>query len=51
MVARENFLDKDANRKMNHFFRCVKNNILMKAMVTWRKNSYAECVRSMVETE
>ena len=23
----------------------------MKAMVTWRKNSYAECVRSMVETE
>lgn len=51
LVARENFLDKDANRKMNHFFRCVKNNILMKAMVTWRKNSYAECVKSMVETE
>lgn len=40
LVARENFLDKDANRKMSHFFNLVKNNQLRKAMVTWRKNSY-----------
>ena len=25
LVARENFLDKDANRKMSHFFNLVKN--------------------------
>ena len=51
LVARENFLDKDANRKMNNFFRLMKNNNLRKAMVTWRKNSYAECVKSMVNME
>lgn len=51
LVARENHLDKDACRKMNRYFRLVKNNLLMKAMVTWRKNSYAECVKSMVEME
>jgi hypothetical protein len=51
LVARENFLDKDANRKMNNFFRLMKNNNLRKAMVTWRKNSYAECVKSMVDME
>lgn len=45
LVARENYMDKDACRKMNHFYRLVKNNLLKKAMVTWRKNSYAECVR------
>lgn len=51
LVARENFLDKDANRKMDRFFRLMKNVMLMRAMVTWRKNSYAECVKSMVEME
>ena len=48
LVARENFLDKDANRKLDRFFRVVKNVSLMRAMVTWRKNSYAECVKSMI---
>ena len=51
LVARENFLDKDANRKLDRFFRLTKNVMLMRAMVTWRKNSYAECVKSMVEME
>jgi hypothetical protein len=40
LVARENFLDKNACRKMNNFFRLTKNNIMKKAMVTWRKNSF-----------
>lgn len=51
LVARENFLDKDACRKMNNFFRLVKNNVMKKSMVMWRKNSYAECVKSMVLME
>lgn len=51
LVARENFLDKDAQRKLNHYFNLVKNNMLRKAMVTWRKNSYAECVKSMQQME
>jgi hypothetical protein len=51
LVARENHLDKDACRKMNNFYRLVKMNILKKSMVTWRKNSYAECVKSMQEME
>ena len=51
LVARENYLDKDACRKMNHFYRLMKNNLLRKAMVTWRKNSYAECVKSMQDME
>ena len=51
LVARENHKDKDACRKMNHFYRLFKNNLLKKAMVTWRKNSYAECVKSMLNME
>lgn len=44
LVARENYLDKDARRRLNTFFRLMKNSQLRKAMVTWRKNSYAQCV-------
>ena len=51
LVARENYLDKDVRRKMNSFFRLTKNGLLRKAMVTWRKNSYAQCVKSMVYME
>lgn len=51
LVARENHLDKEANKKMNNFFRLVKNNMLKKAMVMWRKNSYNACVKSMMEME
>ena len=51
LVARENFLDKDAHRKLDRYFRLMKNAQLMRAMVTWRKNSYAECVKSMVQME
>ena len=51
MVARENYLDKDARRKLTKYFNLVKNNQLRKAMVTWRKKSYAECVKSMVMIE
>jgi hypothetical protein len=51
LVARENYLDKTANRKMNTFFRLMKGSLLRKAMVTWRKNSYAYCVQSMVDME
>ena len=51
LVARENYLDKDACRKMSSYFRLVKNSQLRKAMVTWRKNSYARCVASMVNME
>ena len=36
---------------MNNFFRLTKNNILKKAMVMWRKNSYADCVKTMIEME
>ena len=51
LVARENYKDKDAIRKMNTYFRLVKNSQLRKAMVTWRKNSYAKCVESMESME
>lgn len=51
LVARENHLDKAARRKLNTYFRLVKNSLLRKAMVTWRKNSYAQCVQSMVDME
>ena len=51
MVARENYKDKDALRKMNTYFRLIKNSHLRKAMVTWRKNSYAKCVESMEAME
>jgi hypothetical protein len=51
LVARENHLDKDAKRKLSHFFRLMKHNLERKAMVTWRKNSYAQCVMSMVQIE
>jgi len=44
LVARENYLDSSARRKLNTFFRLVKGSCLRKAMVTWRKNSYAQCV-------
>lgn len=51
LVARENHLDKEARRKMNNFFRMFKGGQLKKAMVTWRKNSYADCVNSMMDME
>jgi len=51
LVARENALDRDAFRKLDRWFRAMKNNVLMKAMVTWRKNTYAMCVKSMVDME
>jgi hypothetical protein len=44
LVARENYLDKNASRKLSSYFRLIKNSQLRKAMVTWRKNSYARCV-------
>lgn len=51
LVARENHLDKEACRKMSNFFRMFKCGQLKKAMVTWRKNSYADCVQSMMDME
>lgn len=51
LVARENYLDKDACRKMSTYFRLMKNSLLRKAMVTWRKNSYGKCVESMQNME
>jgi len=51
LVARERYLEDDAHRKLSKYFRLIKNNLLKKAMVTWRKNSYAECVQSMVAME
>ena len=51
LVARERFLEDDARRKMTKYFRLVKNSMLKKAMVTWRKNSYAQCVQSMAAME
>ena len=51
LVARERFLEDDARRKMSKYFRLVKNSCLKKAMVTWRKNSYAQCVASMAAME
>ena len=51
LVARERFLEDDARRKMTKYFRLVKNSMLKKAMVTWRKNSYAQCVESMAAME
>ena len=36
---------------MNNFFRMFKGGQLKKAMVTWRKNSYADCVKSMMDME
>jgi hypothetical protein len=51
LVARERFLEDDARRKMTKYFRLIKNGCLKKAMVTWRKNSYAQCVESMGNME
>ena len=51
LVARENYLDKDAYKKLNNFFRLTRNNVMKKALVMWRKHSYYECVRSMIEME
>ena len=51
LVAREKYLEDDAHRKLSRYFRLMKNNLLKKAMVTWRKNSYGECVQSMVAME
>jgi hypothetical protein len=51
LVARENHLDKEARRKLTKYFNLIKNSNLRKAMVTWRKNSYAQCVKSMVLIE
>jgi len=51
LVARERYLEKDAHKKLSKYFFLVKNSLLKKAMVTWRKNSYAECVQSMVAME
>jgi hypothetical protein len=48
LTARENYLDREALKKLNAFFRLVKLNITKKAMVRWRKNCYYDCVRSMV---
>ena len=44
LVARERHLEDDAHKKLSKYFRLIKNNLLKKAMVTWRKNSYNECV-------
>jgi hypothetical protein len=47
LVARERFLEANAERIMNNLFRLLKQNILTKSFSRWRVRSYTEVVREM----
>ena len=47
LVARERFLEANAERIITNLFKLVKSNILTKAYSKWRVRSYTEAVREM----
>jgi hypothetical protein len=47
LVARERFLEANAERIITGLFRLVKQNTLTKAFSKWRVRAYTEVVREM----
>jgi hypothetical protein len=47
LVARERFLEANAERIMNNLFRLMKQNVLTRSFSKWRVRSYTEVVREM----
>lgn len=47
LVARERFLEANAERIMGNLFRLMKHNVITKAFSRWRVRSYTEVVREM----
>jgi hypothetical protein len=51
MVARENYLDKNAERICTNFFNMSKHGNLKKAFSRWRQNSFKICVKEKMAAE
>jgi hypothetical protein len=51
MVARENYLDKDAMRRMTNFWDMFKHSNLKKAFSRWRQNTFKFCVKDKITAE
>ena len=47
LVARERFLEANAERIMSNLFRLMKQNVLTRSFSKWRVRSYTEVVREM----
>jgi hypothetical protein len=47
LVARERFLEANAERIMTNLFRLMKQNVLTRSFSKWRVRSYTEVVREM----
>lgn len=47
LVARERFLESNAERIMTNLFRLMKQNLLTRSFSKWRVRSYTEVVREM----
>jgi hypothetical protein len=47
LVARERFLEANAERIMGNLFRLMKQNIMTKAYSRWRVRTYTDIVREM----
>jgi len=51
MVARENYLDKNAERICVNFWNMFKHGNLKKAFSRWRQNSFKLCVTEKIQAE
>jgi hypothetical protein len=49
LVARERFLEANAERVMNNMFKMMKNNIVNKAYSRWRVRTYTNVVQEMCQ--
>jgi len=47
LVARERFLEANAERICNNFFTMMKSNVLTRAFSKWRIRSYTDTVKEM----
>jgi len=47
LVAREHFLEANAERIMTNLFRVLKQNVLTRSFSKWRVRSYTEVVREL----
>ena len=47
LVARENFLEANAERIITNLFRVLKQNVLTRSFSKWRVRSYTEVVREL----
>lgn len=48
LAARENYLDKDAVRRLTNFFHMFKHAVLKKTFSRYRQNSYELCVKAKI---